>query len=382
VARAVLPSEKEALRLGRAERPLGPAARPGHIAAPDLFSSILNSEPYRVRGLLAFGGNTLLAAADTLHGRHALQNLEFFAQAELFHTPTSRFADVLLPAASFLESDTLLLSPGGTATRQPRVVEPLYERRPDIEIIFGLATRLGFADQFAGGDIVAAYDEVLAPVGLSWERLREHHDGVRIAAPTRYEKYAEPLPTGGQRGFTTPTRKVEIFSDAFAASGYSPLPGYEEPAESPVSTPELAREFPLVLTNAKRHQYLHSQHRGLPSVRRSAPNPTAEMHPDTAAEYGITNGDWIVIETPRGRARAQAEVTTSIVAGVVCANHGWWESCEELGLPALDPFDERGANLNLLVHNDLRDPIAGGIPHRSSLCRISRDDRPAPTISR
>jgi anaerobic selenocysteine-containing dehydrogenase len=78
-----------------------------------------------------------------------------------------------------------------------------------------------------------------------------------------------------------------------------------------------------VLTDAKRHQYPYSQHRGLPSVRRTAPNPTAEMHPDTAARYGIVNGDWIVIETPRGRARAQAEVTASIVAGVVCANHGW-----------------------------------------------------------
>jgi hypothetical protein len=64
-------------------------------------------------------------------------------------------------------------------------------------------------------------------------------------------------------------------------------------------------------------------------------------------------------------------VTASIVPGVVCANHGWWEGCEALGLPPLDPFDERGANLNLLVHNDLRDPISGGIPHRSSLCRVA-----------
>ena len=55
---------------------------------------------------------------------------------------------------------------------------------------------------------------------------------------------------------------------------------------------------------------------------------------------------------------------------MVCAYHGWWEGCDELGLPATDPFDERGSNLNLLVHADLRDPISGALPHRSSLCRL------------
>jgi anaerobic selenocysteine-containing dehydrogenase len=108
----------------------------------------------------------------------------------------------------------------------------------------------------------------------------------------------------------------------------------------------------------------------VPSIRKTVPAPTVELHPDTAAEYGIPNGAWVIVETPRGRIRAQAEVTTSIVPGTVCANHGWWEGCEELGIPDMDPFDARGTNLNLLVHSDLQDPISGGLPHRSSLCRL------------
>ena len=100
------------------------------------------------------------------------------------------------------------------------------------------------------------------------------------------------------------------------------------------------------------------------------PAPTAELHPETAAQYGIVHGAWVIIETPRGRVRAQAEVTSAIVPGVVCGSHGWWEACEELGIGALDPFAEHGANLNLLVHADLIDPISGALPHRSSLCRI------------
>jgi anaerobic selenocysteine-containing dehydrogenase len=367
-ASGVLPAEQATQRVGSAEGPLGPPALMDSVAAFDLFSAVLEQQPYQVRAVVAFGGNTLISSADTHRGRAALERLEFFAQAELFHTPTSRYADVLLPAAGFLESEALAL--GGTVRRRPRVVEPLYERRPDIEIVFELATRLGFAEQFSGGDIVAEYDRVLAPLGLSWAALDNRPEGVRVAPPPRYEKYAEPRADGGLTGFGTPSGQVELFSDRFAAHGQAPLPIYQEPAESPLSTPELAAEYPLVLTNAKRPQYLHSQHRAVAGIRRTLPDPAVEINPETAAEQGLTNGQWVAIETPRGRVRARVEVTASIRPGVVCGHAGWWDGCEQLGLPPLDPCSEQGGNLNLLVHNDLQDPISGGLPHRSSLCRL------------
>src|SRR5262249_57043864 len=115
------------------------------------------------------------------------------------------------------------------------------------------------------------------------------------------QKVAEPdEPRGAPRGFATPTRKVEIFALKFAEHGLPALPVYVEPALSPLSRPDLAERFPLVLTNAKRPQYMHSQLRGLPSLRKSAPNPTAEIHPETAAQYGIKGGERIAVETPSG----------------------------------------------------------------------------------
>jgi anaerobic selenocysteine-containing dehydrogenase len=90
-------AEQSALRLGRAERPVGPqVAPPQNIVAPELFRSILEGEPYRVRALVAIGGNVIMNSGDPIRGRRAMQELEFFVQAELFHTPTSRYADVLL----------------------------------------------------------------------------------------------------------------------------------------------------------------------------------------------------------------------------------------------------------------------------------------------
>jgi anaerobic selenocysteine-containing dehydrogenase len=378
-AAARLPDEQAALRLGRAERPLGPpAAPPGNVTGYDLYTAILDADPYQVRALLSFGGNTLLNTGDPVRGREAFRRLEFFAQAELFHTPTTRFADVLLPAGSFLESDVLIITGAGFAERRRPAVEPLYQRRPDIEILVDLAERLGLGEWFAGGSVEAAYDEVLAPAGLSWAGLLDRPEGVDVSPPVEYEKYTAAGPDGRPRGFATPSGRAELFVDRFAAHGQPPLPEYAEPASSPLRSPALAREYPLVLTNAKSPRYLHSQHRGVAALRRREPDPTVELHPDTAARFGIDDGNWVLIETPRAAVRARAAVTTRIVPGVVCAYHGWWEDCDELGLTTGDPFESGGANVNLLVDNDVRDPVSGAVPHRSSLCRIRPDHRTSP----
>jgi len=369
-----LPEEMAARRLGLDERPLGPPAVPGDVATFDLYTAVLEGEPYRVRALVSFGNNTLVNSGDPGRGRAAFEELGFFVATELFHTPTTQYADVVLPAASFLEKEDFAVSRSGRAERRRRVIAPLYERRSDVRIVFDLACRLGLGKWFADGDVEAAYDEVLAPAGLSWRGLADHPDGVAVTPQITYEKHADPGDDGVPAGFSTPSGKVELFVDRFAAFGQPPLPEYEEPAHSPRRTPELAREYPLVLTDAKRPRWLHSQHRGVASLRRRSPDPSVEINPETAARFGVADGDWVLVETPVARIRVKASVTPSIVAGVVCGNHGWWEACESIGADGLDPFSDRGANVNLLVTNDVRDPIGGSISHRSSLCRI----RPLP----
>jgi anaerobic selenocysteine-containing dehydrogenase len=302
-------------------------------------------------------------SGDPLRGREAFSRLEFFAQLEVFHTPTSAFADVLLPSTTFLENDVLAITPGGMAQRRIRSVAPLYERRGDIDVIFDLATRLGLGDVFWGGEIRAAYDAILAPAGLTYTALGDLPDGVRITEDQTYERHRD-------HGFSTPSGKVELWSERFAAAGAAPLPVHVEPAASPLSRPDIARDYPLVMTNAKLPQFLHSQHRGVAALGRTHPDPTVEIHPETAARYGVADGMWVFLETPVARVRAKADVTDAIARDVVCAYHGWWEACEPLDREALDPFSERGANVNLIVDNAARDPIGGAVGHRSMLCRV------------
>jgi anaerobic selenocysteine-containing dehydrogenase len=282
----------------------------------------------------------------------------------------------VLPATSFLEMSNLTTAfehrPAGKTHLQyrPAVVEPLFERRSDSWIIFELAKRLGFAEQFWCGDIEAGYAHELMPSGIKLEELKNCPGGISLPAQPSYEKHAKRNQDGLARGFATPSKKVELYCHAFASHGYPPLPEYAEPALSPVSRPEVAAQYPLVLTNAKFTTFVHSQQRALPSLRKTSPEPTADIHPDSAARYGIKNKGWMMVESPRGAIRVKARVTTNILPGVVCCQHGWWQACKELNLPAYDAHSNEGANPSLLLGTELADPISGSLPHRSYLCRV------------
>lgn len=363
-------------RIGRREKPLGPPARPGNCAAYDIFTAILEGRPYPVKALLNFGSNTVMSTGNSRRARQAFCALELAVATELFMTPTAELCDYVLPATSFLEMSNLAAGfehrPQGKAHVQyrPAVIPSLAERRSDTWIVFELAKRLGFGNRFWNGDIEAGYAHELSLTGIPLERLKASPGGITVQVTARYQKYAQPNKKGEARGFSTPSRRVELYSHTFAAHGFPALPEYEEPGMSPLSTPDLAAEYPLVLTNAKFTSFIHSQQRALPSLRKASPEPTAELHPDTAARYGIENKKWMIIETPKGSIQVRARVTERILPGVVCCQHGWWQECRELKLPGYDAYSSEGANPSMLIGTDLADPISGSLPHRSYLCRV------------
>jgi anaerobic selenocysteine-containing dehydrogenase len=370
-----LPRETAALRIGREKKPLGPPASPGNCAAYDIFTAILEERPYPIKALLSFGSNPVMSNADSRRSRQALSALEFGVATDLFITPTAELCDYVLPATSFLEMANLTTAfehrPAGKTHLQyrPAVIAPIAERRSDTWIIFELAKRLGFGEQFWSGDIEAGYAHELAPSGVTLEQLKNSPGGISRPSEPSYEKHAKKNKDGVLRGFATPSKKVELYCHKFAAHGYPTMPEYVEPALSPISRPEAA-EYPLVLTNAKFTTFIHSQQRALPSLRKAAPEPMADIHPDSAARFGIENKQWMVVESPCGAVKVRARVTPNIVPGVVCCQHGWWQACKELELPGYDPYADDGANPATLIGTDLADPISGSLPHRSYLCRV------------
>jgi len=349
--------------LGLSERPLG-LGKSGWILSDDLYRAVIDAQPYRVRGLVGFGANLLLSHADAARGAEALRRLEFHVQTDLYLTPTAAFADIVLPVASAWEREGLRVGFGldqdacELVQFRPAVVTPRGEARADIDIVFDLAVRLGLGSQFWHGDVAAALDHHLAPSGLSLETLRVSPRGIRVPLKTHYKKYRDA-------GFATPSGKIEIFSTMLPTIGEPPLPEFRAPfAEAP--------GFPLTLTSAKSPLYCHSQHRNLARLRRLEPDPVAELSPGTAAARGIGEGDWLAIETPRGRVRARAQLNRMLADGIVAARHGWWQACPELNLPGYDALDSDSANINLAIGIEAADPVSGAASHRCYPCRIEK----------
>lgn len=371
----LLAAEQRARALGVEQRPLGPA-RFEFVNGEDVFTAALEGRPYRVRGLVNFGANLVMAHGDSARGRDALASLEFFVHADLFMNPTAEQADIVLPVTSAFETEGLKVgfeineaAQSLVQLRQP-LVHPRGEARSDLQIIFALATRLGLGEHFWNGDLDAAFRHQLAPSGVTLEQLRAQPAGVRVPLKTHHRKFAE-LDDDVPRGFSTPSGKVELFSEVLAEHGYSPLPEFEEPRTSPRSRPDLTERFPLILTCAKSLWFCESQHRNVAGLRSRVPDPQVELHPDTARARGIAAGDWVRLETPHGSVRARARLQATLNPDVVCGQHGWWQACTELGLPDYPPFGPDSANLNLVLRQQPGDPISGSSPLRASVCNVA-----------
>lgn len=326
--------------LGLTERPLGPPTR-GWITSRDLFRTVVEGQPYPIRSLVAFGSNFLVSKPTTRHAEAALAKLDFFVQTELFETPTARWADLLLPAASCWEREGLqagfMVSAPAEAHLQlrPAVVAPPGEAWSDTRIVFALARALGLADGFFGGDPEAGLAHVLAPSGVTAAALRAARRGLRAPNLT-----AEP-----------PLPRVTLWSEALAATGAGALPDYAPPAPD--------AEFPYLLTCGKTVAYCHSQFRQLASLRRRQPRPEAELAPDVAAACGIAPGDAIALRTRQGTLHCHARVNPQLAAGTVWAEYGWWDAQTQI-------------NYNACMDGETFDAVSGSNALRGVACAVGR----------
>ena len=128
----------------------------------------------------------------------------------------------------------------------------------------------------------------------------------------------------------------------------------------------------MLLTSGKLVEYCHSQHRALPSLRKREPHPFLDINPATAVALDVTDGEWVLVETPFGSVTLKAKFNDGIAADVVCTQNGWWQGCPELDLPGYDPFSSKGANINLLFDTEEKDPISGSLQLKGYPCSVKK----------
>ena len=337
------------------------------LSQPDMtVNALMTGEPYPIKAAWIQTSNPIACmGADPRLLYEGLRKLDFVVVVDLFKTPTAvAFADILLPAATYAERDGLraLWYHVGAINK----VTQIGEAKSDQEINLELAHRFN-KKAWPWEDVNEMYDDMLKGSGMTFEELRDA--GGQIYPPFTYKKYEKGLERrDGKIGFNTPTGRVELYSTFFDQNGLDPLPYFEEPTESPYSTPDLYKEYPLVLTTGARPWgFFHSEHRQIGRLRAIHPNPTVQMHPDTATKYGLQEGDWVWIENRMGRAMSKVQITPIIDPRIINADHAWWFPEKPAAEPSL--FGLWNVSINQLVPW-LSGRSGFGGNYKSLLCRI------------
>jgi anaerobic selenocysteine-containing dehydrogenase len=333
-----------------------------------VIDAMLTGKPYPVRALWT-DCNPLVGLEDTYNVLRALKSLDLLIVSELFESPTAHIADYILPVTTHLESDAITEYSGiNMIACRTRVMEPRGEAREEADVVLEVLRRMGYAERLPVSSYRELLDYRLEPLGLTFDDFKKQ--GVLVSSDEPLKYASGKLRRDGKPGFNTPSGKVEFVSSTLEKHGYEPLPNFAEPPMSHTSTPELARDYPLVLVSGTRSiEFYSTLGIEVPSLRKRRPWPLLEMSPETAAGFGLANGDWVEIDAPTTdkKIRRQVALVPGMHPRVVNAEGLWYMPGEDQvkGVLAV------GANVLTPLRDDL-DPVVGGSIARCILCRVHK----------
>lgn len=331
----------------------------------ELLKTMETDKPYKIHGVWLQTNNAIACmGAEPKRVLNALLRTDFNVVVDLFMTPTAMAcADVVLPAATYPEKDGLRLGDGLQRGEVINKVTTVGEAKSDAEINLMIGKRLN-PDAWPWDNIEDMLSYMIESTGMTFPEMREK---APVYLPFEYKRYEKGLlRADGKPGFNTATGRIELWSTFYDACGLDPMPYFEEPDPGPGATPELMEEYPFVLTTgARRWSSFHSEHRQVKRLRRMDPWPYIEVHPETAEKLGVTDGEWVWVDNPLGRAKRTIKITPIVDPRVVSCDHGWW-------LPERDPenlYDVFDVNINNLV--PMKCGKSGfGANYKTSICKI------------
>ncbi|MCB2188762.1 MAG: formate dehydrogenase subunit alpha [Deltaproteobacteria bacterium] len=303
------------------------------LMVPQMFEA---ARAGQVRGLWIFGENVANTEPDIRHVEHCLESVEFLVVSDIFPNETTRFADVILPAAGWSEDDGTYTNSERRVQRVRKAVDPPGQARPDWWIFREMARRLGQEWPAASGQEIWDHEiSRLAPSlgGITFARLEG--DGLQWPCP-------DPDHPG-----TTCLHRDGCFTcgrGRFAALDWTP------PAEVPDA------EYPLVLSTGRRlyHYHTRTQTGRSEGLNELLDQETADISPADALRLGIANGDLVRVQSRRGQVVVPARVTRQVPPGLV------WMS-----------FHFRKGNANWLT-NPVYDPLSQTAEYKACAVQVSK----------
>jgi anaerobic selenocysteine-containing dehydrogenase len=334
-----------------------------------VFRAMATGKPYPVKGAIILADNPLISYGNSKQVYAGLKNLDLLVAMEYWLTPSALLADYVLPAASWVERPVLTTTYGVSdwLIASQRGIQPLFERKTDVEFWAELGHRLGQAEYWPWKTDEEVFFYRFQNMETGMDNYDEFVEYVRMDfAPREYQKYLT-------QGFATTTGKLELKSTILEKLGYDPLPHYVAPPYGPEANPELSKEYPLSLIGGGGYMpYFHSEHREITRLRLLSPDPRVAINPATAVKYSINEGDWTWIETPVGRIKQRAVLTEAVAPDTIQAERGWWFPEKEMKDPELMGVFESNVNAILDDDPDKLDEACGSWCTRGVMCRIAK----------
>ena len=295
----------------------------GSISHMD-FAEVLE-DASRAKALVNWNNNPAASSPQQARLRKALAREDLFHVAvDLFHTDTTAYADIVLPAASFLECDDLILSYFDlTLSAQAKAGRPVGQSLPNSEIFRRLAVALGYDDEALFETDAALIDRL-----LSQTSYKGSFDD--LAAAGTVPLFDAPQIQFAGLTFATPSGRIELASDRAVALGLprAPLPHAD-------ARPAAGR---LRILSPASPWLMNSSYGNDPAIRRHLGPPTVILHPADAAAHGLSEGDQVILVNEAGRLPLQITLSDRSQPGVGIVHKGRW--------PGASKSD---ANINVLV---------------------------------
>ena len=322
-----------------------------------LGEALLEERNPPVKALYVYNCNPAAMLPDQGRVHEGLRREDLFTVVhEQVHTDTVDYADIVLPAPTFLEYLDLYKSYGHHYLQIGKpVVEALGEAKPNLEVFCLLARRMGFTEAcFDDSEYDVMRQALDSPsrflAGMDLEKLKSGEaERLRLA-----DHGLAP-----DMKFSTPSGKVEFYSPSAADLGVDPLPGYVPCTESPENL-ELHAKFPLQLIAPPSVHFLNTTFGAVEEQRRRIGKPTVKIHPADARARNIAAGDLVRVFNGRGECRLYAEVTDDARHGVVVVESVWWPK----HMPG-------GRGINTLLSSHLTD-LGGGSTIHCNLVEVAR----------
>jgi formate dehydrogenase major subunit len=277
----------------------------------------------KVKYLYVVGTNPMMAAPDATSVRRSLEDLNFLVVQDIYPTETAQLADVVLPAATWVEREGIHAWVDRRVQKINKIIDPPGQAKPDWWVVCQLAQRMGYKDKFDFSSTREILEEIRSCVpmyaGITYERLSQTPGGIQWPCPS------EDHP-GTSTFFTTKFNTPD-------GLGHFQLVDYHPPAELPDD------EYSYVLTTGRSifHYHTGTMTRRTPKLNGEVPEGFVQVNPTDAAKEGIRSGDVVTVRTRRGHIDVPARVTTEVPPGLLFVPFHFAEACANvLTNPALD----------------------------------------------